>query len=68
MFSTGDSDSWNMIAWLEDDSRPLLSERCGTHEKYIAQARAAERLVRGRYLLQDDADRQIAQAEANRVS
>ena len=28
---------------------------------------AAERLVRGRYLLQDDADRLIAQAEASKV-
>jgi len=28
---------------------------------------AAERLVRGRYLRQDDADRLIAQAEASRV-
>ena len=34
----------------------------------LAQARdAAERLVRGRYLRQDDADRLIAQAEASRV-
>jgi hypothetical protein len=28
---------------------------------------AAERLVRGRYLLQDDAERLIAQAEASSV-
>ena len=50
------------------DARPSLEERYGTHEKYVAQVRtAAERLVRGRYLLQDDADRLIAQAEASKV-
>jgi len=50
------------------DPRPSLEERYGAHEKYVAQVRAAaERLVRGRYLLQDDADRLIAQAEASKV-
>jgi Alpha/beta hydrolase domain len=50
------------------DPRPSLEERYETHEKYVAQVRAAaERLVRGRYLLQDDADRLIAQAEASTV-
>jgi hypothetical protein len=50
------------------DPRPSLEERYGTHESYVAQVRAAaERLVRGRYLLQDDADRLIAQAEASKV-
>jgi hypothetical protein len=50
------------------DPRPSLEERYGTHEKYVAQVRAAaERLVRGRYLLQDDADRLIAQADASKV-
>jgi hypothetical protein len=50
------------------DPRPSLEERYGTHEKYVAQVRAAaERMVRGRYLLQDDADRLIAQAEASKV-
>ena len=45
-----------------------LEERYGTHETYVAQVRAAaERLVRGRYLLKDDADRLIAQAEASKV-
>ena len=44
------------------------TERYETHEKYVAQVRAgAERLVRGRYLLQNDADRLIAQAEASKV-
>jgi hypothetical protein len=50
------------------DPRPSLAERYGTHEKYVAQVRAAaERLVRGRYLLQDDADRLIAEVEASKV-
>jgi hypothetical protein len=50
------------------DPRPSLEERYGTHEKYVVQVRAAaERLVRGRYLLKDDADRLIAQAEASKV-
>lgn len=50
------------------DPRPSLEERYATHENYIAQVRAAaERLVRGRYLLQDDAARLIGQAEASKV-
>jgi hypothetical protein len=50
------------------DPRLSLEERYGTHEKYVAQVRAAaERLVRGRYLLQDDAERLIKQAEASKV-
>jgi hypothetical protein len=50
------------------DPRESLEERYGTHEKYVALVRiAAERLVRGRYLLQDDADRLIHQAEASQV-
>ena len=50
------------------DPRLSLEERYGTHKKYVAQVRAAaERLVRGRYLLQDDADRLIEQAEASKV-
>jgi hypothetical protein len=50
------------------DPRLSLEERYGTHEKYVAQVRvAAERLLHGRYLLQEDADRLIAQAEASQV-
>jgi hypothetical protein len=50
------------------DPRLSLEERYGTHEKYVALVRtAAERLVRGRYLLQDDADRLVAQAESSTV-
>ena len=50
------------------DSRPSLEERYATHDNYVSKVRAAaERLVRGRYLLQDDAHRLIAQAEASTV-
>jgi hypothetical protein len=50
------------------DPRLSLEERYGSHANYVAKVRAAaERLVRGRYLLQDDADRLIAAAEASRV-
>lgn len=50
------------------DPRPSLEERYGTHDKYVERVRAAaERLLRGRYLLQDDAERLIAQAEASKV-
>ena len=50
------------------DPRPSLEERYGTHDKYVAQVRAAaERMVRGRYLMQDDADRLITQAETSKV-
>jgi hypothetical protein len=50
------------------DPRPSLEERYGTHEDYVVQVRAAaQRLARGRYLLQEDADRLIAQAESSNV-
>ncbi len=50
------------------DPRLSLEERYGTHENYVARVRAAaERLVRGRYLLADDAARLIAQAESSKV-
>jgi hypothetical protein len=50
------------------DPRLSLEERYGTHDNYVAKVRAAaERLVRGRYLLHDDADRLIAQADASKV-
>lgn len=50
------------------DPRPSLEERYESHERYVAKVRAAaERLVRGRYLLWDDADRLIAQADASSV-
>ena len=50
------------------DSRPSLEERYGTHDRYVATVRtAAARMVRDRFLLQEDADRLIAQAEASDV-
>lgn len=50
------------------DSRLSLEERYGTHEGYVAVVRsAAARMVRGRYLLQEDADRLIAEAEGSDV-
>jgi len=50
------------------DPRLSLEERYGTHDAYVEKVRAAAaRLVRGRFLLQDDADRLIAEAEASTV-
>jgi hypothetical protein len=50
------------------DPRLSLEERYGSHQQYVARVRAAaERLVRGRYLLQDDAERLIAEAKASKV-
>ena len=50
------------------DPRPSLEERYGTHEKYVEKVRAAAaRLVRERFLLQEDADRLIREAEASAV-
>ena len=50
------------------DPRLSLEERYGTHERYVATVRtAAGKLVRDRFLLQEDADRLIAQAEASDV-
>jgi hypothetical protein len=50
------------------DPRPSLEERYGTHEKYVAVVRAAAvRLVHDRFLLQEDADRLIAEADASNV-
>ena len=50
------------------DPRPSLEERYGTHDAYVTAVRAAAaRMVRDRFLLQDDADRLIAQAEASDV-
>lgn len=50
------------------DPRLSIEERYGTHEGYVARVKAAAaRLVADRLLLQDDADRLIAQAEQSRV-
>jgi hypothetical protein len=50
------------------DPRLSLEERYGTHEEYIAVVRrAAGRLVRDRFLLPEDAERLIAEAQASDV-
>ena len=50
------------------DPRRSIEERYGTQEGYAcAVRRAAEALVRDRFLLRDDADRQIAAAAKARI-
>jgi hypothetical protein len=50
------------------DPRPSLEERYSSHEGYVAAVRAAVgRQVRDRFLLQEDADRLIAEAGASDV-
>jgi hypothetical protein len=50
------------------DPRPSLEERYGTHEAYVAKVRAATaRLVRDRFLMPDDAERLVREAEASNV-
>jgi hypothetical protein len=50
------------------DPRPSLEERYGTHKGYVdAVKAAAEKAVRERFLLRDDADRLIAEAAASDV-
>ena len=50
------------------DPRLSLEERYGTHEKFVASVRAAAaRLVRDRFLLREDADRLIAEADRSAV-
>lgn len=50
------------------DPRPSLEERYGTHEAYVGRVRAAAaEAVRERFLLQEDADRLVAQAAASNI-
>jgi hypothetical protein len=50
------------------DPRPSLEERYGTHEAYVASVKAAaQREVALRFLLPDDADRLVKEAEASNV-
>jgi hypothetical protein len=50
------------------DPRPSLEERYGTHAGYVAKVKeAARRLVEQRFLLEDDADRLVREAEASDV-
>ncbi len=51
------------------DPRPSIEERYGTHEHYVELVKAAAaKAVADRFLLQDDADKLIAQAEASDVA
>ena len=50
------------------DPRPSLEERYGTHDAYVARVKAAAaRQVADGFLLQDDADRLVSQAEQSKV-
>jgi hypothetical protein len=50
------------------DPRLSLEERYGSHDGYVTVVRSATaRLVRDRFLLQEDADRLIAEATASNV-
>jgi hypothetical protein len=50
------------------DPRASLEERYGTHEGYVSRVReAARQLVRERFLLQEDADRIVGEAEASPI-
>ena len=50
------------------DPRRSVEERYGTQEGYVcAVTRAANALVRDRFLLREDADRQIASAGKSRI-
>jgi alpha/beta hydrolase family protein len=50
------------------DPRPSLEERYGTHDTYVAKVRAAaRRLVEQRFLLTEDAERLVREAEASEV-
>ncbi len=50
------------------DPRPSIEERYGTHENYVAKVKAAaQQLVKERFLVQEDADRLVSQAEASNV-
>jgi Alpha/beta hydrolase domain len=51
-----------------DDPRPSLEERYATHDGYVAAVKAAaQKAVKQRFLLPEDADRLIAQAAASDV-
>jgi hypothetical protein len=50
------------------DPRPSIEERYGTHEAYVSRVRdAARRLVEERFLLPEDADRMVREAETGNV-
>jgi hypothetical protein len=50
------------------DPRPSIEERYASHEAYVAAVKsAATKAVADRFLLQEDADRLIAQAAGSSV-
>ena len=50
------------------DPRPSLEERYASHDAYVARVKAAaQKAVEERFLLQTDADRLVAQAQASDV-
>lgn len=50
------------------DPRPSLEERYASHDAYVAAVKAsADKLVAQRFLLKEDADKLVAQAEASDV-
>lgn len=50
------------------DPRPSLEERYPSHADYVARVKAvADKLVKARYMLPDDASRIVSQAEASKV-
>jgi len=50
------------------DPRPSLEERYASHEAYVGVVRAAAaKAVRERFLMQEDADHLVAQAEASNI-
>ena len=50
------------------DPRPSLEERYRSHDEYVQTvSKAASKLVQERYLMQQDADAMIKQAEASDV-
>jgi hypothetical protein len=50
------------------DPRPSLEERYGTHETYVAKVKAAAATLAGQgFLLKDDAERLVREAEASNV-
>jgi hypothetical protein len=52
----------------KNDPRPSLEERYGTHEGYVQQVKAAAaKIVAAGFLLQNDADRLVAEAEKSNV-
>jgi len=51
-----------------EDPRPSLEERYGSHDGYVAKVKdAAQKIVAAGFLLQDDANRLIDEADKSNV-